>query len=347
MTRKTELAGQIAVITGAGSGIGSATARLLAARGAKVRLADLNADAAEAVARQIRQAGRSAEAHGVNVVDPAAAEALAKAVYGGVAYGIQALVPRMLTQGRPASIVNTASLAGLVPSALMAPYCASKYGVVGMTEVLNAELSGQGIHVSAVWPGVINTAIARTGIRRGRMEAHRHQARPDGDNPGSGHRDLREARDATRSGRRGRPARDHDPQDDHHRPRKEALPGVLLHRISPRLAQPIARYFVKYASRGWASTRGAETRTAALDQRRQPPPQTLPGPPRGLGDLPRARPHRRAIRHRRHAQRADVRQAAQDRCVRTVPASAPALCLGPPARRATPQGAQMDQAGNA
>ena len=64
----------------------------------------------------------------------------------GVAYGIQAFVPRMLTQGRPASIVNTASLAGLVPSALMAPYCASKYGVVGMTEALNAELSGQAAH---------------------------------------------------------------------------------------------------------------------------------------------------------------------------------------------------------
>jgi NAD(P)-dependent dehydrogenase (short-subunit alcohol dehydrogenase family) len=72
MTRKTELAGQIAVITGAGSGIGSATARLLAARGAKVHLADLNAEAAEAVARQIRQAGGSAEAHAVDVADPAA-----------------------------------------------------------------------------------------------------------------------------------------------------------------------------------------------------------------------------------------------------------------------------------
>ena len=81
MTKKTELAGKIAVITGAGSGIGRATARLLAARGAKVHLADLNADTAEAVARQIRQAGGTAEAHAVDVADPAAVEALAKAVY--------------------------------------------------------------------------------------------------------------------------------------------------------------------------------------------------------------------------------------------------------------------------
>jgi 2-keto-3-deoxy-L-fuconate dehydrogenase len=81
MTRKTELAGKIAVITGAGSGIGSATARLLAARGAEVHLADLHADAAEAAARQIRQAGGTAETHTVDVADPAAVEGLAKAVY--------------------------------------------------------------------------------------------------------------------------------------------------------------------------------------------------------------------------------------------------------------------------
>jgi NAD(P)-dependent dehydrogenase (short-subunit alcohol dehydrogenase family) len=251
MTRKTELTGKIAVVTGAGSGIGAATARLLAARGATVHLADLNAGAAEAVARQIRQAGGSAEAHAVDVCDPAAVEALAKAVYNaggrvdilhnnagiahagnieattvedwqqvigvnllGVAYGVQAFVPRMLAQGWPATIVNTASLAGLVPAALMAPYCASKYGVVGMTEALNAELSGRGIHVSAVCPGVIDTAIARTGIMRGDMEAIQ----------GPGHRDLRQARHATGRGGRGRPARDQDPQDDRHRAQERSTP---------------------------------------------------------------------------------------------------------------------------
>jgi short-subunit dehydrogenase len=146
----------------------------------------------------------------------------------------------MLTQGRPASIVNTASLAGLVPAALMAPYCASKYGVVGMTEALHAELSGQGIHVSAVCPGVIDTAIARTGIMRGRMETLQGQV-------------------TTTYARRGTPPEAVAEAVLHAIrtrkmivivPRNETLPAVLLHRISPRLAQPVARYFIKYASRG-------------------------------------------------------------------------------------------------
>jgi NAD(P)-dependent dehydrogenase (short-subunit alcohol dehydrogenase family) len=213
----------------------------------------------------------------VDVADPAAVEALAKAVYDadgrvdilhnnagiahagnieattiedwqqvigvnllGVAYGIQAFVPRMLTQGRPASIVNTASLAGLVPAALMAPYCASKYGVVGMTEALNAELSGQGIHVSAVCPGVINTAIARTCITRGRMRTIQSQVTATYARRGTPPEAVAKAvLHAIRTRKMIVTV-----------PRKEALPGVLLHRISPRLAQPVARYFVKYASRG-------------------------------------------------------------------------------------------------
>ena len=277
MTRKTELTGKIAVVTGAGSGIGAATASLLAARGAKVHLADLNADAAEAVARQIRQAGGGAEAHAVDVCDAAAVEGLAKAVYDadggvdilhnnagighagnieattvedwqrvigvnllGVAYGIQAFVPRMLAQGRPASIINTASLAGLMPAALMAPYCASKYGVVGMTEALNAELSGQGIHVSAVCPGLINTPIVRTGITRGHMEEIHAQLTATYARRGAPPEAVAQAvLHAIRTRKMIITV-----------PRKEVLPVVLLHRMSPRLAQPVARYLEKYASRG-------------------------------------------------------------------------------------------------
>ena len=87
----------------------------------------------------------------------------------GVAYGVQAFVPRMLAQGRPGTVINTASEAGLVPMAKMAPYCASKFGVVGMSESLNAELSARGIHVVAVCPGVIDAPIVRSGIVRGEL----------------------------------------------------------------------------------------------------------------------------------------------------------------------------------
>ena len=87
----------------------------------------------------------------------------------GVAYGVQAFVPRMLRQGRPASVINTASQAGINPAPKMAPYSASKFGVVGMTESLNAELSGRGIRFSAICPGVISTDIVRTSTMRGEL----------------------------------------------------------------------------------------------------------------------------------------------------------------------------------
>ncbi|MBV8350507.1 MAG: SDR family oxidoreductase, partial [Mycolicibacterium sp.] len=204
MAKNINLTGKIAVITGAGSGIGAATAQLLAQHGAKVHVADINADAAAAVASEI---GSGATDHKVDVSRPEEVEALAKAVYDadgrvdilhnnagighgggiedttvedwqrvigvnllGVAYGVQAFVPRMLKQGRGASVINTASLAGINPAAKMVPYCTSKFGVVGMTESLNAELSKRGIHFSAICPGIIDTNIIPTATVRGDLE---------------------------------------------------------------------------------------------------------------------------------------------------------------------------------
>jgi NAD(P)-dependent dehydrogenase (short-subunit alcohol dehydrogenase family) len=94
----------------------------------------------------------------------------------GVAYGVQAFVPRMLRQGGGGSIVNTASAAGLVGIPEMAPYCASKFGVVGMTEALDAELRPRGIRVSAVCPGIIDTPITRSAILRGAAADRREEA---------------------------------------------------------------------------------------------------------------------------------------------------------------------------
>src|SRR5437899_1477491 len=66
---------------------------------------------------------------------------------------------------------RAASQAGITPAPKMAPYCASKYGIVGMTESLNAELSGRGIHFSAICPGIIDTNIVATATVRGDLVA--------------------------------------------------------------------------------------------------------------------------------------------------------------------------------
>jgi NAD(P)-dependent dehydrogenase (short-subunit alcohol dehydrogenase family) len=277
MSEQINLAGRVAVVTGAGSGIGRATALLLARHGARVHVADVNAQSAEAVAGEIEAAGGSAAAHTLDVADAEAVEALAVSVFAeehhvdilhnnagighganieattiddwqrvigvnllGVAYGVQAFVPRMLAQGRPASVINTASMAGIVPTAKMAPYCASKFGVVGMSEALNAELSKRGIHVSAICPGIIDTPIVSTGIMRGDIAELHDRATAFYAKRGASPDEVAQAILKTIA---------------RHRlivpvPRRQVTLLYLLHRLSPALVQPIARSFERVLGRG-------------------------------------------------------------------------------------------------
>jgi NAD(P)-dependent dehydrogenase (short-subunit alcohol dehydrogenase family) len=270
------LQGKVAVVTGAGSGIGRSTALLLARNGAKVHVADIDAERAQKVAGEIEAAGGTASAHALDVSDPEAVEAFAAEVFAadggvdilhnnagvghgggieattvedwqriigvnllGVAYGIQAFVPRMLEQGRPASVINTASLAGINPAAKMAPYVSSKYGVVGMTESLNAELSKRGIRFSAICPGIIDTDIIPTATVRGDLEGK--------------HAKINEFY-ATRGVSPDEVADAVMRAIEKHTlivpvPRRQVLVPYLLHRLSPTLSQTIARAVDRYIGR--------------------------------------------------------------------------------------------------
>lgn len=186
---------KVAIVTGGASGIGRAVAQDLARRGARVTLADKDAELAKETARGITGAGHSAKAATLDVTDAAAVKMLVDdtvkeydrldymfnnagiAVVGdardfslndwrkvidtnlyGVVNGVVAAYPVMVKQGF-GHIVNTASLAGLVPPVGEISYAASKYGVVGLSHSLRAEAADLGVKVSVVCPGFIKTPI--------------------------------------------------------------------------------------------------------------------------------------------------------------------------------------------
>lgn len=206
------LDGKVVLVTGTGSGIGRETAILCAARGASLAICDVDeAGLAEtASAAEALHAGVHAER--VDVADANAMSSFAATVHErfnavdllinnagvglvagflettpedwdrlvainmmGVVHGCRCFLPAMIERGHGGHVVNVASAAGFSANPALAAYSTTKFAVFGLTEALRVELRPHRIGVTAICPGIINTAITRTSPIRGQNADARRQ----------------------------------------------------------------------------------------------------------------------------------------------------------------------------
>lgn len=202
-SRKNLFSKKIILITGAGSGIGRATALQMAEYDTQLVLCDLNPESVQETAILARDLGAAVTCYTVDVSDWDDMQALSAKVHKtfgaldilvnnagvglggdflstpiadwqwviginlmGVVHGCKLFAPAMVEKGR-GHIVNVASAAGYYAAPDMTAYSASKHAVMGLSESLRAEMSEYGIGVSAICPGIINTNIVATGRMHG------------------------------------------------------------------------------------------------------------------------------------------------------------------------------------
>jgi len=197
----------VVVVTGAGSGIGRATALAFAAKGARVAACDVDRARVDALAAELGDRALAVDV--VDVADRAAVAAFADAVHAraevdvvvnnagvavggtfvetpladwdwllgvnlyGVVHGCHAFVPRMIARGRGGHVVNVASIWGIYPAPNASAYVASKFAVLGFSQSLRGELAPHRIGVTAICPGMIATNI----VADGRLSAGEQVAR--------------------------------------------------------------------------------------------------------------------------------------------------------------------------
>lgn len=200
--------GKRALVTGGGSGIGTAIARELSERGARVLVADLDMEAAETVVDGLRAAGGEAEAVRVDVADAASVEAMvARAVeafggldmavnnagiggpsellgdypldgwrkvidvnLNGVFYGCRYEIAAMLDSGGGA-IVNMASILGSVGFSTASAYVTAKHALLGLTRTAAMEYAQKGIRVNAVGPAFIDTPLLSANLDQATLDS--------------------------------------------------------------------------------------------------------------------------------------------------------------------------------
>jgi NAD(P)-dependent dehydrogenase (short-subunit alcohol dehydrogenase family) len=198
-----DFAGKTAFVTGGASGIGLALARGFLDAGMNVMLADIEEPALRTALLSLsnhgsRVAGTICDVSGREAMQRAAEKTFAAFgkvhvlcnnagvsragrleqialddwgwVIGvnlmGAVHGIQIFLPHIKAHGEGGHIVNTASIAGLAPQALSGPYAATKFGIVGLSEVLADELAGSTIGVSVLCPGMVRTRMVDNGRNR-------------------------------------------------------------------------------------------------------------------------------------------------------------------------------------
>ncbi len=200
----SNLTGRTVLVTGAGSGIGRATALLAARRGADLVVCDLDEGGLAETEAEARSLGREVLARRVDVANRDQMTEFAAAVgesvgavdllvnnagvglgakfldtelsdwdwivsinLMGVVHGCKLFVPAMVERGAGGHVVNVSSVAGYLASPPLAAYSTTKFGVLGLSEALREELQPHGIGVTAICPGLINTPITTSSRMRG------------------------------------------------------------------------------------------------------------------------------------------------------------------------------------